>query len=199
MNRVELIEHIGKTFPKGFGMEVGVLKGEFSKEILNVWGGTLFMVDTWKDLQEEYQNTNIRNYEEVMHNVEGYEDRAIMIRASSKIASTIFQDRSLDFVYIDANHTYECVKEDIELWYPKVKIGGYLCGHDYLKIENWWNGKNFAENNIDKHIWFNYGDGDKYHGPFGVNPAVDDFCRVNNYALEITEEWFGSWVIQKNK
>ena len=44
-----------------------------------------------------------------------------MIRANSEIASDIFTDESLDFVYIDANHAYEYVVQDINLWYTKVK------------------------------------------------------------------------------
>ena len=41
-----------------------------------------------------------------------------------------FQDESCDFIYIDGNHEYSIVEEDIRIWYPKVKIGGYLCGDD---------------------------------------------------------------------
>jgi predicted O-methyltransferase YrrM len=46
-----------------------------------------------------------------------------------------FEDESLDVVFIDLTHTYESVKQDIELWLPKVKKGGILAGHDY---ENDW-------------------------------------------------------------
>lgn len=42
-----------------------------------------------------------------------------------------FEDESLDVVFIDMCHMYECVKEDIEVWYPKVKTNGYIAGHDY--------------------------------------------------------------------
>jgi uncharacterized protein (UPF0212 family) len=50
-----------------------------------------------------------------MNNISGYEDRAIMIRAASAESSKMFNDNSLDFVYIDANHAYDFVVEDIEL------------------------------------------------------------------------------------
>lgn len=49
---------------------------------------------------------------------------------SVAIAPTI-PDRSLDFVYIDANHAYDAVLEDLRLWAPKVKVGGVISGHDY--------------------------------------------------------------------
>lgn len=39
-------------------------------------------------------------------------------------------DESLDVVFIDADHRYRFVTEDIVVWYPKVKIGGLICGHD---------------------------------------------------------------------
>jgi hypothetical protein len=42
-----------------------------------------------------------------------------------------YADRSLDFVFQDASHTYENLKRDLEDWFPKVKVGGYFGGHDY--------------------------------------------------------------------
>ncbi len=39
---------------------------------------------------------------------------------------------SLDFAYIDAQHHFEAIREDIELWYPKIGRGGILSGHDFL-------------------------------------------------------------------
>ena len=53
------------------------------------------------------------------------------LRMSSKEAATKFEDSSLDFVFVDASHQYEDVCEDIDIWIPKVKSGGFLAGHDY--------------------------------------------------------------------
>ena len=53
------------------------------------------------------------------------------IRATSAKAAPTFKDESVDVVYIDAQHKYEAVKEDIMLWLPKVKRGGHIGGHDY--------------------------------------------------------------------
>jgi predicted O-methyltransferase YrrM len=44
----------------------------------------------------------------------------------------LYDDASLDFCFIDANHSYECVARDIDAWKPKVKRGGILAGHDYI-------------------------------------------------------------------
>lgn len=197
INRIDLLKEISLEFPNGKGAEIGTFKGEFAKEILQNWSGTLYMIDVWRPLGEEYldaSNHSIHStaYSETMNNINGYEDRGIMIRATSEVAADMFDRESLDFVYIDANHAYDFVVQDIKLWYPKIKSGGYLCGHDYINI-NWYNDPNFLENKKDKHIW----NGDFYHGVFGVNPAVDEFCKKFNFNLTITKEWFGSWIIKK--
>jgi len=51
------------------------------------------------------------------------------------IASKLYTDNSIDFIYIDASHDYENVKNDLIHWYPKVKIGGVIAGHDYYREE----------------------------------------------------------------
>jgi cephalosporin hydroxylase len=56
------------------------------------------------------------------------------IQMPSVEASKLYQDKSLDFVYIDANHDYENVLEDIKVWLPKVKEDGIISGHDYNHI-----------------------------------------------------------------
>lgn len=58
------------------------------------------------------------------------------IRGDSISVSKQYEDDSLDFVFVDANHSYESVKKDIEAWMPKVKKGGILSGHDYARNNN---------------------------------------------------------------
>lgn len=55
----------------------------------------------------------------------------IKIRKTSVEASKDFEDRSLDAVYIDAEHDEESVRADIRAWKSKIKFGGYICGHDF--------------------------------------------------------------------
>lgn len=199
ITRIELLNSICGEFTNGVGAEVGTFRGEFSLEIVKNWGGRLYMIDVWRPLDGDYEDIsnhgNFVNgvYADAMENIKGYEDKAIMIRAKSEIASTMFNDNSLDFVYIDANHAYDFVVQDIELWYPKVKSGGYLCGHDYITLFNWYEDTACAPNGKDKYIWSE----DKYTGLFGVNPAVDEFCKKYNYELRITDEGFASWYIKK--
>lgn len=198
MTRIELMEKIGKEFPNGKGVELGVYLGEFSKEIMHVWGGTLYMIDVWDNVAYGYNDAANNSVDahnivrQAMENIKGFEKRAIMIRAASVDAAKIFPDHSLDFVYIDANHAYDYVVEDINAWAPKVKPGGYLCGHDYIAMD-WDADPKFAANGKDKYIW----NGNFFHGVFGVNPAVNEFCsREDLFDVEFSEEWFGTWMIK---
>lgn len=187
----------------GKGVEIGVFKGQFSKHILDNWSGTLYMIDPWRELEDYIDSSNHKNhpnaYLEAMQSIKGYEDRAFMIRALSNQAVDLFEDESLDFIYIDGNHTYDSVKEDMELWFPKLKKGGLFAGHDYLRMD--WDNTPFAENGIDKHIWMHSNDnfeGDaKYAGLFGVNPAVDEFCKERGIKFNLTKEWTATWLFFK--
>lgn len=133
-------------------------------------------------------------YSETMNSIKDYENRAIMVRSLAEDVVDLFQDESLDYIYIDANHAYDYVKQDIELWYPKLKKGGLFAGHDYLNLDYYDKDSPFAENGKDKHIYWNDG---TYGGLFGVNPAVDEFCKKNGYVLNLTSEWIASWYLIK--
>ena len=75
----------------------------------------------------------------------------------------------------------------------EVTIGGLFSGHDYLDMN--WKDEPFAPNGKDKYIW--KPDFSEFIGEFGVNPAVDEFCKENNYKLNLTNEWFGTWFFIK--
>ena len=70
------------------------------------------------------------------------------LKMSSMDAVVKFKDNSVDFVFIDADHSYEAVKQDILAWYPKVKPGGILAGHDYYLDNPTWGGVYKAVNEI---------------------------------------------------
>jgi predicted O-methyltransferase YrrM len=56
------------------------------------------------------------------------------IKLPSNEAVKLFENESVDLVYIDACHTYEAVKEDLSIWLPKIKKGGFISGHDWAYI-----------------------------------------------------------------
>lgn len=61
----------------------------------------------------------------------GVRDLIQLIESESHAAAEQFENESLDFVFIDADHGYEAVRRDIAAWLPKVKCGGVLAGHDH--------------------------------------------------------------------
>jgi hypothetical protein len=120
------------------GVEVGVAQGEFSKLI--VVGNEqvhLYGVDPWEPYQgyKDYVKQESFNdlYSEAQHRLQ-YFKRFEFVRKYSMDAVKDFEDNSLDFVYIDANHEYEYVKQDITEWTKKIRSGGIVCGHDYVNL-----------------------------------------------------------------
>jgi len=64
-------------------------------------------------------------------NMKPLEEYYKVLNMTSENASKLFANESLDFVFIDASHEYDDVKNDIKMWLPKVKHKGILSGHDY--------------------------------------------------------------------
>ncbi len=114
--------------------EIGSYIGE-STEIFaqNFSDSTIHCIDPW---QSGYDQLDLASLD--MDNVEFEFDRRmkqysniVKIKKTSVDASVNFENEYFDFVYIDANHTYNAVKEDIQTWLPKIKINGYIGFHDY--------------------------------------------------------------------
>jgi hypothetical protein len=118
--------------------EIGVLRGLFSKHLEALNPKELHLIDTWKVWDEEffddYKNYNQLYWDRMYNNVLSKfssNDLVKIHRLSSEEAVKNFPDNYFDLIYIDANHSYSFVKQDIELWLPKIKKGGILSGHDY--------------------------------------------------------------------
>ena len=125
----------------GTGCEVGVQDGHFSVTLLKRWRGSLlYSIDPWRefepskylDVANQQQAVQDRIYEGARNRLRKFGERSVIIRSTSAEGATQFAEGQLDFVYIDANHSYDAVVEDIRLWYPNLKPGGVLAGHDYL-------------------------------------------------------------------
>lgn len=154
--------------------EVGVQEGVFSRKILETWGGELLMVDFWGHIPGYVDVANVTQLEhqrifEVAQKVEkDFSPRAKIVRGLSVEVADKLPPQSLDFVYLDADHSYKGVMDDLRAWITKVRPGGAIGGHDY----------------IDGHI---------PAGVFGVRSAVKDFFgREPNI---VTAEPFPTWII----
>lgn len=126
------------------GVEVGVEKGEYSKLIcennmqMQVWGVDPY--EKYEGYREYHDQAEMDGlYEKMLDKMKNYirEGQYQVIRKRSLDALADFEDGSLDFVYIDGNHEFDYPLRDIEGWYPKLKPGGILAGHDYVRVRVW--------------------------------------------------------------
>lgn len=116
------------------GAEVGVEKGTFSESLCkNNPGLILYCVDAWKayrGYRDHMRQAKLDDFYRItQETLKQYNVR--IIRKFSMDAVKEFADRSLDFVYIDANHDIQNVINDVHEWRKKVKVGGIIAGHDY--------------------------------------------------------------------
>lgn len=123
------------------GTEIGVFSGATSARLLKRDDLRLYMVDTWTQFVIEpgvviaTAEEQRKNYLEAMSATDFASTRREIVELPSLEAARQFRDGTLDFAFIDADHSYAAVKADIAAWRPKVAAGGWLCGHDYNNTE----------------------------------------------------------------
>jgi hypothetical protein len=149
------------------GCEIGVAQADHSCNLLyHLPKLRLYCIDPW-DFYEGYNLYGKKPKKEAMNNLCVYKNRVVIVQG---LSNDVINDipNNLDFVYVDGNHDYEHVKQDIELYYPKVKKGGVLGGHDFVAS---------LSSQIN-----------------GVPKAVLEFIEKNDYELFGTEnDW---WIIK---
>lgn len=175
-----ILPNLIKKYDLKVGCEIGVAFGTHSAAILEKtpitklysidpyilicpaqWGGCLY-----------YPNINGQTYSELLyakvkHLLSSFGDRSTLMRTTSAEASKSFEINSLDFIYIDAEHTYEEVSADLNAWYDKIKTGGIISGDDYTD-----------------------------HFP-GVIQAVNEFFGKRNIPVHQDEDYPRFWWTQK--
>ena len=124
---------------RGFkvGAEIGVYKGEVSEKLVKE-GMTLYAIDPWRVYKDFYYPKNQARLDFVYEHTKRLLapwPNAFIIRKTSMEAVESFNDESLDFVYIDANHQFRYIAEDLYEWTKKVRKGGVVSGHDYFFIK----------------------------------------------------------------
>lgn len=127
------------------GAEVGVLTGRLSSYMLKHVPEIerLYMVDAWAEVAPEHpyavsgdtaahqtQDQHEGNLRKALDNTAFASNRVTICRGDSAEKAETFPDASLDFVFIDADHTYEGVWRDLVSWWPKLRVGGMFSGHD---------------------------------------------------------------------
>jgi hypothetical protein len=163
-----------------WAVEVGVWRGDYSQIILDALQPERFFgVDPY-ELYEGYTDKPDVNEFANQKNLDALCDRVCnrfvnwghtLYRLKGSEGAAVFSDETFDFVYLDGDHKYDAVVEDIAAWWPKVKPGGILAGHDYIE-----------RSHIEE---------------FGVIPAVTEFCERYNLKVQTTSESFATWWVTK--
>jgi len=130
-----IIKNLGEDIK---GIEIGVCRAENIFYILencnNVnliegidpyssfkdWNGFIFT----EDIMNEFYKITLKNIEE-------YKEKVILHKKSSREAFSLLKDDFYDYIFIDGEHTYEALSEDLKNYYSKIKTGGLVSGHDY--------------------------------------------------------------------
>ena len=166
----------------GEAAEIGVAEGGFSDLILGSWPGVLHMINCWRHLDErDYHdccNALDADQEECYRRslavAARYPGRAVVHRLFSAEAVSLFHSGQLNFAYIDANHAYAAIREDLRLWWPIVAPGGVFAGHDFL-------------------------DGEIRGNTYGVKRAVSEFCAPLGLEVHVVAEEWPSWWVRKDR
>lgn len=149
----------------GDAAEIGVAEGNFSRDML-AWEAVqrpiiqkLYMVDRWrctpsvKGDSSMPQSWHDKNFERAKQQVSPFGDRAVLLQGESVEMSNRVPAQSLALLYIDGDHSYNGVMNDLNAWVPKVMQGGIVALHDFENLN------------------------------YGVNQAVRDFCKIHRKTL----------------
>ena len=170
--------------PGSVGAEIGVWKGRFSLMVTEKLQPKSFhLIDPWAfqpDFSERmYGGRVARNQADMDAIFEGVQqlfDGAANVhfhRDFSSEAVKAFDDAYFDWVYIDGNHHYDYVLEDLRLYFPKVKPGGYIAGDDYTWAPR------------------------ETPGDLQVKRAVADFLAENNGVVEMVNVWDDQFLLRR--
>jgi len=130
--------------PKGWFVEVGTLHGHLAYTVREAFPKAMItMVDNWLPMDQQPKHYIETKDDHALHNAAralrnetaarnvASNIGAFVMKSDSVEAARNFQQHSVDMVFIDADHSYEGCKQDIQAWKSKVKVGGWLGGHDY--------------------------------------------------------------------
>jgi hypothetical protein len=120
-------------------LEVGVWKGEFAQQILeqSQFIQRYYMIDPWANLADWNKPLNVSSelfdqvYAEAMKRTEFAASKRVVLKGATKQVIDEIADNSLDFAYIDGDHTLRGITIDLHKVFPKVKDGGFIGGDDF--------------------------------------------------------------------
>lgn len=131
--------HVLDNIPKNsIGAELGVFKGQFSKQILRErTPSILYLVDTWDPyFDNDWKDVNMEKVYQSLVSKYQTDPRVQILRSTTRKALISFPNEYLDWVYVDADHSEQAVYDDLCLSYQKVKPNGLIMGDDYHRTKH---------------------------------------------------------------
>lgn len=159
---IKLLKHLNLPL---VGVCVGVAEANFDRDLLNEGLEKLYSIDNWDTILGqkgdggETSEWHLANYKEAVKKLSQFGDKSIIIKGMSNEMSIHIPDESVGLVYIDCDHSYEGVKNDIHNYYPKLVKGGIMAFHDFVD-----------------------------NGSYGVIRAVYEFAMENKLEVNIIPE-----------
>jgi hypothetical protein len=142
-SRSESRESFWVEFVNSFGLqevaEIGVYRGDFAQALLQRCEGLTryYMIDPWKHLSDWNKPANHPDaqletyYQETKAKTEFAAGKRCILRGKTTDVIDQILDHTLDFAYIDGDHTLKGITVDLVCVYPKVRVGGFLTGDDF--------------------------------------------------------------------
>ena len=164
VSRYEFALMLNKLKLNGEAAELGVHRGEFSHNFLSLWNapGRLHLVDVWEEI-DNYDYDRQHDYQLTIDKLSKFgSERYNIVKKFTTEAAFLYPKEYFDFIYLDASHTYESSRRDIQMWWPKLKQGGIFAGDDYIN----------GNVNVAGYR-------------FGVKDAVDEFASIYNLRVNI--------------
>lgn len=184
------------------GAELGVQRGRFAKIILDKWKSAKLyvLVDLWakQDNYIDWSNQENKTHHiyklETLKRVQRHSERGVNVvvcQDYTTVCAEKFKDNYFDFIYVDARHDYKGAKKDIETWWPLLKYGGIMAGHDYVTNDD-------GPSKMNQNWTVNY-DGTIDKSGRAVKGAVDDFMEPRNLQITVSyrERAWNTWAVRK--
>lgn len=170
-----IVKSIIKTIENGVFVKIGTHLDDFAEFILeNSVNSILYCVDpdgAYADYDDISNTIDVISLEASYDKLKSkYKERIIFVRKYSTDAINDIPNR-IDFLYIDGNHKYKSVLENLRLYYPKAKQNCYIVGDDAVDTDD-------SIRNENGDVSINWGNG--YYMDYGVIKAFDEFCKINN-------------------
>ena len=181
------------------GAELGVQEGIFAEETLRNWHACTryVLVDAWRPLANYHDRANVdqerqdKLFAETIARLAPWKDKVEVCRNLTTACAPRFPDATFDYVYVDARHDRLGVTVDLQQWWPKVRPGGLLCGHDFVSQ---WEGPHLGGQD-----WALNEDGSRDPTELAVRGAVTDFAKNVSRQISIGYQQgeFWSWCMRR--